>query len=178
MTAPLTVAHDEPAALVFDTRAPGAQESLTRLSVLAARLEHALDVLEPTLALAQQAPLMIATAVDTFDALVAEGREHGIDVDERLRAGLRLLERVSAPDTMRALNTLLDRLPTLAALAPMVDQAPALLADARRTARPLGLLGTLGALRDPNVQAAVGLAVSAARLVGQQASTPNRGHSA
>lgn len=178
MTAPVAVVRDEPATLVFEAGTPGAQESLTRLTQLAARLEQALDALEPTLALARQAPLMIATAVDTFDALVAEGREHGIDVDQRLRDGLQMLERLSAPDTMRALNTLLDRLPTLAALAPMVDEAPALLADARRTARPLGLLGTLGALRDPNVQQAVGLAVSAARLVGQQTSTSTRGHSA
>jgi hypothetical protein len=168
MTAPVTVTRDEPA-VPSDGGSPDTRAALTRLNSLATRLEHALDVLEPTIALAQQAPLMIATAVDTFDALVAEGREHGIDVDQRLRDGLRMLERLSAPDTMRALNTLLDRLPTLAALAPLVDDAPALLDNARRTTRPLGLLGTLGALREPNVQAAVGLAVSTARLVGQQA---------
>ena len=168
MTAPVTVTRDEPA-VPFDGGSPDTRAALARLNSLATRLEHALDVLEPTIALAQQAPLMIATAVDTFDALVAEGREHGIDVDQRLRDGLRMLERLSAPDTMRALNTLLDRLPTLAALAPLVDDAPALLDNARRATRPLGLLGTLGALREPNVQAAVGLAVSTARLVGQQA---------
>ena len=174
MTAPVTVTRDE-IIVVPDSGSPEARAALARLNSLATRLEHALDVLEPTIALAQQAPLMIATAVDTFDALVAEGREHGIDVDERLRDGLRLLERLTAPDTMRSLNTLLDRLPALAALAPMVDQAPGILDDARRNARPLGLLGTLGALREPHVQTAVGLAVSAARLVGQQASTAHGG---
>ena len=46
------------------------------------------------IAMAQQAPLMIATAVDTFDALVAEGRENGIDLDERLRDGLGRQHRV------------------------------------------------------------------------------------
>jgi len=174
MTAPVTVSRDE-SAILSDSGTPETRAALARLNTLATRLEQALDVLEPTIALAQQAPLMIATAVDTFDALVAEGREHGVDVDQRLRDGLRLLERLTAPDTMRALNTLLDRLPTLAALAPMVDHAPALLDEAQRTARPLGLLGTLGALREPNVQAAVGIAVSAARLVGQQTSTPRGG---
>ncbi len=174
MTAPVAVSRDE-SAVLSDGGTPEARAALARLNTLATRLEQALDVLEPTIALAQQAPLMIATAVDTFDALVAEGRDHGVDVDQRLRDGLRLLERLTAPDTMRALNTLLDRLPTLAALAPMVDHAPALLDEARRDARPLGLFGTLGALREPNVQAAVGLAVSTARLVGQQTSTPKGG---
>lgn len=151
-----------------DAGSPETHAALARLNVLAARLEHALDVLEPTITLVQQAPMMVATAVDTFDALVAEGREHGIDLDQRLRDGLVMLQRLSAPDTLRALNVLLDRLPTLAALAPMVDNAPTLLDRAHREARPLGLFGTLGALGDPGVQRAVGLAVAAARLVGQQ----------
>ncbi len=177
MTAPVTVARDESVA-ISESGSPEVQAALARINRLAARLEHTLDVLEPSIAMVQQAPLMIATAVDTFDALVAEGRDHGIDVDQRLRDALRLLEQLTAPDTMRSLNTLLHRLPTLAALAPMVDDAPALLDTARRTARPLGLLGTLSALREPDVQAAVGLAVSAARVVGKQASTANTGRTA
>jgi hypothetical protein len=148
---------------------------LARLTLLAARLERTLDVLEPTIDMVRQAPLIIATVVDTFDALVAEGREQGIDVDARVRDALRLLERLTAPETVRAVDTLLDRLPVLASLAPMVDHAPELLDEARRTARPLGLLGTLGALRDPDVQVAVGVALSAARLAGRHASTTERG---
>ena len=158
----------------------GARDSVTdpsiaHLSQLVARLERVLGVLEPALSLVQQVPPMIATAVDTFDALVAEGRANGIDVDQRVRDALHLLERVSAPETMRALNVMLDRMPALAELAPMLDTVPQIVDDARRTARPIGLLGTLGALRDPNVQAAVGVAVATARTVGQQLTAAQRG---
>lgn len=149
--------------------------SIAQLSQLVARLERVLGVLEPALSLVQQAPPMIATAVDTFDALVAEGRANGFDVDQRVRDALHLLERVSAPETMRALNVMLDRMPALAELAPMLDTVPQIVDDARRTARPIGLLGTLGALRDPNVQAAVGVAVATARTVGQQLTAAQRG---
>jgi len=173
MSATLPVTRDDLSVLA-GAGSPETHAAFARLNTLAARLEHALDVLEPTITMAQQAPLMIATAVDTFDALVAEGRENGIDLDQRLRDGVVMLERLSNPDTMRALNVLLDRLPTLAALAPMVDQAPTLLERAQRDARPLGLFGTLGALSDPGVQRAVGLAVAAANLVGQH-TTPARG---
>lgn len=176
MNATLPAIRDDVAALA--AASPETHVALARLDALAARLEHALDALEPSITVAQQAPKMIATAVDTFDALVADGREHGIDLDQRLRDGLVMLERLSAPDTMRALNVLLDRLPTLAALAPLVDDAPALLDRARREARPLGLFGTLGALGDPGVQRAVGVAVAAARVVGQQSTTARGGPAA
>ncbi|MCC6242600.1 MAG: DUF1641 domain-containing protein [Gemmatimonadaceae bacterium] len=145
--------------------------SVATMSALTARLERTLDQLEPAAELLRHAPMAIATTVDTVDALIAEGKANGIDVDQRARDMLALLERLSAPETVRSLNLLLDRLPALTALIPMVDDAPAVMEQARKNARPVGLMGTLSALREPHVQQAVGLAISTARLVGQRVGT-------
>jgi uncharacterized protein YjgD (DUF1641 family) len=161
----------------LDTPAPHtgadveAATSVARLDALSARLEMLLLTLEPAVALVQQAPPMIAMAVDSFDALVADGRKHGIDVDQRLKDTLTLIERLTAPETMRVLGQLLAQLPAIASLLPMLDAAPSVLAEAQRTAQPAGLGGTLRALRDPDVQRAVGVTLAAARVAGRQLRT-------
>ncbi len=146
--------------------APAAME---RLDALAARMDRVLAELEPVAALARQAPLMLGIGLDTFDALVAQGRQHGIDVDARLHASLALLERLTAPETTRQLDVLLRHLGAIAELAPVLDDVPALLDNARRTAQPVGLFGTLRALRDPQVQHTIGLTVAMARAIGERA---------
>jgi hypothetical protein len=155
--------------------APAAPPSPETLAALAGRLERLLDTLEPAAGLLQDAPNMVAIAVDTADAFIRDGRAHGIDVDARLRDTVRLVERLTHPDTVRQLHTLLDRLPALAALAPLVDQAPGVLAEAQRTATPLGVLGTLRALGHPDVQRTVGLALAAAQAAGRAATSPSTG---
>jgi hypothetical protein len=154
---------------------PAADTPPEMLATLAGRLERLLDTLEPAAGLLQDAPNMVAIAVDTADALIRDGRAHGIDVDARLRDTVRLVERLTHPDTVRQLHTLLDRLPALAALAPLVDQAPGVLAEAQRTATPLGVWGMLRALGHPEVQRTVGLALAAAQAAGRTAASPSTG---
>ena len=149
--------------------APASTAAMERLDALAARMDRVLAELEPVAALARQAPLMLGIGLDTFDALVAQGRQQGIDVDARMRASLALLERVTAPETVSQLDTLLRHLGAITALAPMLDDAPALLADAQRTAQPTGFFGTLSALRDPHVQQTIGITVAMARAIGERA---------
>lgn len=143
--------------------------AMERLDALAARMDRVLAELEPMAALARQAPLMLGIGLDAFDALVAEGRQHGIDVDARLRASVALLERLTAPETTSQLDSLLRHLGAIEALAPLLDDAPVLLAEAQRTAQPTGFFGTLGALRDPHVQQTIGITVAMARAVGARA---------
>lgn len=155
--------------------APAAAPSaaLERLDALAARVDRVLTELEPVAALARQAPLMLGIGLDTVDALVAEGRQHGIDVDARLHASLALLERVTAPETTRQLDVILRHLGAIAALAPVLSEVPVLLDNAQRTARPVGFMGTLSALRDPHVQQTIGITLAMARAIGER--TANSG---
>jgi hypothetical protein len=140
-------------------------EQQARLEALLARLEHVLGALEPVLPLVARAPDMIATAADSFDDLVAQGKRVGIDFDERLRGSLHVLERLTHPATRRQLEVLLDRLPALERLAPMLDALPNAVDRAQHDAQPLGLFGLLGALRDPAMQRTLGLGVAVARAL-------------
>lgn len=148
----------------------GSGPSAAQLDHLLARLDHLLHAIEPVLPMLAKGPDMIATAVDTFDDLAAQGKRRGVDIDERMRLGLHLLERLTHPDTQRRLQVLLDRLPALEALAPMLDEIPAAVGRAQREARPLGLFGVLGAMGDPAVKRSVGLALAVARQLGTPSS--------
>jgi uncharacterized protein YjgD (DUF1641 family) len=69
---------------------------------------------------ASQAPRALAIATDVFDDTVRGLASRGVDVDARARDALVLVERLTAPDTMRALGdalSLVDNLPKLAATA-------------------------------------------------------------
>lgn len=150
--------------------------TVAHLDDVATRMASVLATLEPAAALIQQAPPMIAVAVDTFDALVADGRKQGIDVDERLRDTLRLVERLTAPETMRGLEVMLKQVHVLERLAPMLEPLPAALDEAQRTAQPVGFFGALRALGDPDVQRAIGLSVSLARVLGRASRTTSGGN--
>lgn len=71
---------------------------------------------------AAQLPGMASAAVDVVDERVAGWQARGIDVDERLKAGVVLLERLTEPDTLAALTTMTE-------LAGQAPGAIAMLAD-------------------------------------------------
>ena len=68
----------------------------------------------------QQGPELVATAVNTIDDLAEKARQHGIDLPERGDATLKLLDRLTQPQTIEKVNALLD----------LSDQLPSVAADA------------------------------------------------
>jgi len=148
--------------------------------VLLRRLEHAAESMASLTALLSQAQPAVAIVVDSADELVRRARDRGIDVDVRLRDTLHLVERLTAPDSMRMLNVLIDRLPMLeqavvtaerlpGAVAIGVDSLDEFMRDMQATTppAPLGVFGMLRALRDPDVQRTVGMLLRGAAHVGR-----------
>ncbi len=138
--------------------------------------------LEQMLELSRQAPGILAMVADMADDAAGRAAAHGIDFDERLRNGLRALERLTATTTIDQLDALLslaERAPGIAAMtADVFDEAMAkmqgegadpqavgemlklaLVALSRARQAPpskVGLFGLMGALKDPDRQKALG----------------------
>ena len=90
--------------------------SLERLHARLDRMEARID------AVVHAAPGTIAAVVDTFDD-VADRLGDGT-FDARMRAGTRVLEQVTRPDTLRVLEQLLGRMDRVEALVTLSDQLP------------------------------------------------------
>lgn len=108
--------------------------------------------------LAASFPDVLATLTDALDEKCRAADGQGIDLSGRGRALLELLELATRPATINALKTLLHQLPEAARLATAATDTS--------SAKPVGLLGLLGAMRDPAIQRAIGAAVAAARQMG------------
>ena len=147
------------------------------LLALLERIDQRLGQLEARVgtmsAAVDQAGPAVAGLVDAVDSGVHRLEARGVDVDERLRAGVGLLERLTARVTTERLGRLLDRLDTVEQAAGLAAQAPAMLAtftdvvDAAVQAaqeqdidvdeRMTGALELLGRLSDPDVLEALGI---------------------
>jgi len=99
--------------------------SAADLDALVARLERATTAIET---LTAQVTPALAVAADSADEFVARADARGVHMDARLHDAVGMLERLTAPETVRALNTLLDRLPQLEQLLTLADQAPGFMA--------------------------------------------------
>lgn len=106
--------------------------ALARIESALARIESRVTTLEG------HANAAMATATDTLDHWVADARDRGVDVDQRLRVALRLAERMTDPATARTLERSLD----------LAAEAPALVATLVDT-----LDGALGRARDAGFDA-------------------------
>ncbi len=95
------------------------------LNALAARLERVTHSIET---LTAHVMPMLAVGADSADEFVSRADARGVHVDARLHDAVVLLERLTAPDTMRVLTALLDRLPQLEQLLHAADQAPGMVA--------------------------------------------------
>lgn len=99
----------------------------TEILMLLHKMDQRLDRLE---ALVTQVPALTATVTDTVDVTLERMRDAGVDVDERLWALVPLLERISRPQTLNALQTLADQAEALPAMASMVaDTADSMIAQ-------------------------------------------------
>jgi len=68
-------------------------------------LEKAVDALATAV---QEVPVMMSVVTDAVDDAYAQAAAQGIDLDERVRDTLVLLERLTAPETAAALDKLLN----------------------------------------------------------------------
>jgi sulfide:quinone oxidoreductase len=90
------------------------EATLARLEQRLIHIERVLGRLETQ---AGELPGLVGTVGDTFDSLVARLADRGVDVDARLHDVLRLVERMTAPETVRATEGLLVHLDAIASLA-------------------------------------------------------------
>lgn len=156
---------------------------LERIDRRLARLESAAARLE---ALDRSLPGAVAGAVDTFDEIVDRLRARGVDVDERLRLFADMLDRLTAPQTQRAVSMLLDQIGIVEHLVgsevfaersvDVIAKVGHALSEARAEATPgVGLWGAARATSDEDVRRAVGFLLRFAQLFGRSLSAPHEG---
>jgi len=134
----------------------------------AAQLHQALD-------LAEQLPGLVAGVTDTVDGVVARLSEAGVDVDERIRVSLGVLDRLTDPKAMTQLNRMLEILVRPEFLkvvsgdaVEIVGDASAAMVEARGgEAEPVGPFALLRSLKDPDVGRALSFGLRFARRFGR-----------
>jgi len=107
---------------VVAAESPQVAELLTQVLDRLNRLEHKINRVD---ALLDQAPNMVAIMTDTVDGLYNEATRIGIDPDERVKLGLTLLDKLTEPQTIKALTGLMENLEWIERT---VRQAPGMLA--------------------------------------------------
>ena len=118
------------AAMVTDTVDDAYAQALAQGVDIDGRLRAALEMAEKLtspemmaqlnqlLALAEQAPGIAAMITDTVDDAYAQALRQGVDIDTRLRAGLEMAEKLTAPEMVAKINTALE----------LADQGPGIMA--------------------------------------------------
>ncbi|MCA9836862.1 MAG: DUF1641 domain-containing protein [Trueperaceae bacterium] len=89
-----------------------------------------MDKLEQALALLDSLPNTLAAMGDTADDLVGRMQRSGINVNERAQGALGLLEKLTEPKTLAALNQMVTKLDSLGPLIELAEQVPSLAAIA------------------------------------------------
>gem|GEM_PF-2492619 len=138
--------------------------------------EDTLERLEEVVKLARDLPGMMAAGVDVLDVEAGRLRDDGIDpmlaVTNGARAAMEFGVAVG-PREVRSLKAILAS----DALAPeaievVSSAANALVATRSRGCRPMGAFALLGALRDPQIQKALGFLVEVGRSFGASMEKP------
>ncbi|MGB0388888.1 MAG: DUF1641 domain-containing protein, partial [Ardenticatenaceae bacterium] len=103
-----------------------APETVAVLDQLLSRIGQVSELIQ----MADQAPGMISMVADTLDETYRQAAQSGVDIEGRLKAGLAITEKLTAPDTMEVLSALLDRTDKLGQAVELIDQGPGLAAMA------------------------------------------------
>lgn len=141
--------------------------ALERIERRLAEVERVTSALAP---LVDAAPGGVAMLTDTFDRLAAGLGDRGVDLDARLRSAIHAVEVATTPRAVGALAALVEsKLLEPSALA-VISHLAAALAEPGE-ARPVGMWGLLRALRDPDVQRALGFLLAVARELGRHLGT-------
>jgi hypothetical protein len=106
---------------------PETARALNRLLDRAGDLEKLLTM---TADLAKSAPNLAAIATDTVDEACRQASEQGIFVEQRLQGLMRLLLKLTEPETVAAAEGLLGRLAKLDEASKLIDDLPNLIAMA------------------------------------------------
>jgi hypothetical protein len=138
------------------------------------RIEHRLAAVERVTSalapLAETAPAAVGMFTDTVDSLAAKLGDRGIDLDARLHSVLRALEVSTAPRAVNGLAALVEsKLLEPSALA-VVSRLAAAFAEPGE-AKPVGMWGLMRALKDPDVQRAIGFLLAVGREFGRHLGT-------
>lgn len=141
--------------------------ALERIEQRLAAVEQVAAAMAPLAAMAATMPGAVAVAADTFDGLAARLGAAGVDLDDRMRSVIRAIEVSTAPRAVNGLASLVEsHLLEPSALAVVSQLAAALAAPGDHA--PVGAWGALKALRDPDVQRALGFFLAIGRRFGQQ----------
>jgi hypothetical protein len=165
----------------LDARAQGGLQLLGRLSEprtleAVGRLLERLDQLDRGLELTDRLPALVATVVDSADDFMRAAAAEGIDVERGLLNGAGAALRFGAmmgPEQLDSLEALLHS----GVLAPRTVEViagvgRALTNGAAEPRRPIGPVGLVRALREPDVQRALGFLVQVARHFGRVLAEP------
>ncbi len=105
-----------------------ASESAESLAKILDRLDRIEGALARLSGVADQVPALAAVAADVFDEGCRHAKVNGIDIDARIGKALGFVVRLSEPETMKALEALVDRLPLLNKLSDTLESLPGMLA--------------------------------------------------
>ena len=151
---------------------PTVAASLQALSDRIQSMAEVIDALRPLVALAQQAPAMVAMAGDSFDEMMQTALDSGIDVERGLLNGAGAALRFGAtmnPEKVRALEALLNSgVLDPSALGTIGELGRALVDTASARPSAIGPMGLLKALGQPDVQRALGFLVTFAERFGSR----------
>ena len=151
------------------------EPTATTLQTIEERTRTILEVAEglrPLIALAQQAPVVVAVLRDSFDEVIRTANNKGIDVERGVLNGAEAALRFGATMDAEKVRDL-DALLKSGVLAPgtlriMGELGRALTETAAAPAATSGLLGLLKALGQPDVQRALGFLVTFAERFGRR----------
>lgn len=150
--------------------APDADPVLAALQRIEQRLAAVERVTSALAPLAEAAPGALGMFTDTVDSLAAQLGERGVDLDARLHSVVRALEVSTAPRAVNGLAALVEsKLLEPSALA-VVSRLAAAFAEPG-PAKPVGMWGLMRALKDPDVQRALGFLLAVGREFGRHLGT-------
>jgi len=161
----------------------GGSGEAVSLEALHARIEsmaQVIDALRPLVELAQQAPAFLATAGDSVDELVRKATDNGVDVERGIINGAGAALRFGASmdaQKVEALEALLNSgVLDPGALRIVGELGKALGETAAAPSSSLGPMGLYRAMKQPDVQRALGFLMAVAQRFGSRlgASSPSR----
>lgn len=163
-------------------------DALSRIEERLDRIERAIG---PLAEASQQAPALMSIAADTADDWVSQKAKEGIDINQRLGAGLELLIKLSDPQVIQAIEDGLETVrmaPGLVAMAtdviddkltnnPLLSQEnldlvnkvvqAISMANHDRPIKVGGLFSMIRAMQDPDRQKAAGFMMNILKNLGK-----------